>query len=413
MSKTLRNRTYLAIIVLGSVIGVTVSLAGRTVLIGVAIALALPLCAVPPQVTVAFIILNTWPLLYAGEGRAGQLIAISGALLAVQLLLRRSQITSLSIVRTPAGALIASCPVILGAFAVISSWPFDYRAVSILILFASTCVPMFFAGLTSPGKFPVLMMAMLGLPLLLLWQFLPRAAPVINPIGLGHVCWIVAASFFLALPTRRTLVYPVIVLAGWILWSADELGPLVAAGLVAAIIGSRHVALSSRYLHFRRKVVRVVAFVAAFSLLWIASNQLFSEVTQRESNTVTIRASAYRVVFADLSLFGHGITSLSTESYGRVVTIGHAHNFILDAVYVAGIPGLIVVSILLVSAARGYRVADNHRALAVGLGTAALFSGGIFYYPPLWYAFGFLIAAYDRDRRRAATGLIPLIDSRY
>ena len=335
-----------------------------------------------------------WPILATGPGSAGIGLVVTG-LLTVFLLPRR-YVRGLSLRPDVVFPMFAAF-----IWSVVVSFPLSgENEITGLLVFATQSLPLF-AFFATARSVRSSFVVYLGLPLAI-WVLateaiggFPSIPSGVNTIAQGHAIWIAGLIGFTNdtfSPAKRFLVGTVCLVA---LLLSPSSGPAL-AGVVALVFF---------YWQGVRNSLRAKAFsalvVTAIAVLTIRSVVIeFSETATAINNSLA-RLDVWSAVLREHSFLGNGVSEIFLPTVGR--SLGNAHNFWLDFLWVGGYLGLALVLLGTVRSIQGARWKSRElRALQVGLLTAALFSGSIFSVFT-WLAIGIGATSYLPPQSRKAT----------
>ena len=342
----------------------------------------------PRQLYESLAVLSFWPVLLLGAGPAGVGLAFMG----VYGLVRWSS-------RALSGRIVLS-PSVVFPLAAATVWmlaaslPYntEREVVAILVLLTQS-IPLFLVFSTIQGINERLV-AHVGLPLVawvLLEEFVP-SFPVpeltLNPIVVGHICWITALMALMS-EMRSGKVF-IVMAAGVALVVTPTSGPAIAATAAALFAFRRRFSSQAGYRWAGYFAVAIVICLSAIAIIAEIQN-----VPLAINNTLT-RIELWSQIFQNVSLVGNGISDVFLPLTGR--PIGNGHNFVLDSLWVGGpFAAIAIFFAAMASLAGAKHKADSIRALQIGLLVALMFSGA-FTSVFAWIMMG--IGASQRGRAR-------------
>ncbi len=283
-----------------------------------------------------------------------------------------------------------------------------------LLLTVGTGVPMLVLAITvarsnsaKAALLPLLLAYTTALlPVLLLAGVVGRSS--FNPLTIGHVSWM-AIVLLVAERNRipNLLFVPLLVISALEWLTAVSTGPRIAGAVALVVLAWKSAPGEwvTGVLTVRPGVRTPLVFVSVLAAAAVATfgvTQALTELARQSSTNASVREAAWRIAWSEATLTGRGARPITGIDFGEAFEI-QPHNFFVDALVAAGLLGLGLMVYAVWKAWQGLRD-SNHVLLpyCAGIVVANLFSGGLFRWPTLWFALGFLIALHDLHQRDAA-----------
>lgn len=319
----------------------------------------------------------------------GAALVALGAIVGATVLIERTNVSLC--VETSAFLLV---PGGMGLLALLTSLPLDRLGVIRLSFFFLVAVPCFYAALICSEEQLHAWLIVAALPLACIVLITGDPPGSMNAIASG---WVLMLAAILCVPeSRREWSSGRSVLAGLYVVTIVTLGKegpliaLLAAFLAVLLIGEDRASRLAR-----RVTARPLPLVAGAALGWVllvlALSQLEPQLSDNH-DTLAARTDSLVAVMDERPLLGRGVSAFSESEVGEFYGERYPLNYLAEAFYSVGVPGLALMIVLTVmalrSAIQGGKVVS---AAYVGLVVAALFSSGLYENYLLWFALGAML----------------------